>query len=213
MNGKPPSVRRGRPPLGHGAKNRAMHRLAAVLLAGAFSAALAPTPAGAAPKDAYCPEAAAKVEAFSALATANDPAKIAAAAADAAEVYRGCALSATSVGNIEPAVNYDQTRVAQFEFAQARALLLLNKPTEAVRLFRDARMLADRVAAWTPSGMVYINSNRPGVSDSALNRDRKPSSYQKNALAIRDAADAQLAQLGASPEPSAQPAPSPSPGH
>ena len=190
-----------------------MHRIAAALLAVAVSAALAPPPAGAAPKDAYCPEAAAKVDAFSALATANDPAKIAAAAADAADVYRACALSAASVGNIEPAVNYDQTRIAQFEFAQARSLLLLNKTTEAIALFRDARTLAAKVAAWTPSGMVYLNSNRPGVSDSALNRDRKPSSYQKNALAIRDAADAQLAQLGASPEPAAQPAASPSPGH
>lgn len=190
-----------------------MNRLAAAGFALALGTVLGAPSSAAAPKDAYCPEAAAKVDAFTSLASSNDAAKVAAAAAAAAEIYRSCALNATSVGNIEPAVNYDQTRIAQFEFAQARSLLLLGKTTEAVALFRDARALAAKVAAWTPAGTVYLNSNRPGVSDSALNRDRKPSSYQKNALAIRDAVDAQLAQIGAAAEPSPAPAASPSPGH
>ncbi len=186
-----------------------MNRFAAAALVAVLVSCLGVEAGAATPKDAYCPESAAKVDAFTALgAKSSDPEQVARAAEAAAEAYRGCALNALSVGNIEPAVNYDNTRVAQFEFAQARALALIGKTTEAVALYRDARAIAARVAAWTPQSMVYINSNRPGISDSALNRDRKPSSYQKSAEAIRDAADAALAKLGAGPDAPQSPSPS-----
>ncbi|HYZ16738.1 MAG TPA: hypothetical protein VE591_10065 [Candidatus Acidoferrum sp.] len=158
-------------------------------------------------KDVLCPAAAQSVTDFNAANVANDSSKTAAAARRAIDAYAGCAMNALSVGNIEPAVNYDHVRMAQFEYALAKVLAESGKDDEVVPHLQNARKLADEVATWVPSATNYINSNHAGVTGSGRNGNRSGSNYQQNAITIRDAADGVLRRLGAAatPNPSSTP--------
>ena len=184
-------------------------RRAAVLVCMLWcSTATPPVAADPAFKDMWCPSAAAAVAGYTAAGHTNDPLKIAAAAAAAADAYRACATNAlaTAPNTYEPAVNYDRVRIAQFTFSQGRALAVAGKTDDAVPVLRDARKIADEVATWEPNAQSYVSSNGLGGSSAQHNASHQGSAYQENALEVRDAADKVLAQLGASP-----PAPSPSP--
>lgn len=180
---------------------------AAALVACALCASAAiPASAADAFKDPWCPSASASVGAFTSAGRTNDPLKIADAAAAAADAYRACAANALAVAPnaVEPAVNYDRLRVAQFTFARGRALAAAGRTGDALPLLRDARALADQVASWQPGAQGYVASNGMGGSSAGRSGDRQGSTYQRNAEQVRDAADTELARL--SPAPATAPA-------
>src|ERR1700734_3239888 len=74
------------------------------------------TAAPALPPETICPRAVPKIVAFTDAVATNDAAKIAAAARAAADTYQLCAADAQSSVNVavEPTVNYDKTRQAQY---------------------------------------------------------------------------------------------------
>ncbi|MBV9438555.1 MAG: hypothetical protein JOZ24_01040 [Candidatus Eremiobacteraeota bacterium] len=188
-------------------------------LAALFAAGLVPSYAAAASphKDAWCPVSVAKLEAFDAAAASNDPEKIGIAAQGVVEAYMNCAAEAQIARNVEPAMNYDKTRAAQFEVVVARSLAAQGKIADAVAAYREARKGATDVADWTPSSMSYAVSNGGGGTSTSRNSSRGTSQYHTAALAVRDAVDAELAKLGVttaptgSAAPTAAPAPLPSP--
>lgn len=160
------------------------------------------------PKDALCPRAVPKVSAFNDAAAGGDGAKIAAAAQAAADAYALCAVDAQVATSIEPAVNYDKTRRAQFLVVVGRADAAVGKPAEALAALRTARAVADEVYTWLPSSTSYTTSNRTSGTSSDRNGDRVGSRYRDSAHQIQAAADAELAKLepaGAAPAPSASP--------
>ncbi len=168
----------------------------------------APAHAADAPKDALCPRAVPKISAFNDAAAAGDGAKIAAAAQAAADAYQLCAVDAQVATSIEPAVNYDKTRRAQFLVVVGRADAAVGKPAEALAALHTARTVADEVYTWLPSSTSYTTSNRTSGTSSDRNGDRVGSRYRDSAHQIQAAADAELAKLepaGAAPAPSASP--------
>ena len=187
---------------------RRYHSFAVLAMAVAVLAPSAPARAADAPRDTLCPRAVPKLVAFNEAGATGDPAKIALAAYAAAEVYQLCATDAQLVTSIEPAVNYDKTRRAQFLVVAGRADAVAGKPAEAAAALRGARALAAEVADWLPSSTSYTTSNRTSGTSSDRNGDRKGSRYRDVAHQIQAAAEAELAKLGPT---SASPAASPSP--
>ncbi len=180
--------------------------VAALVLAVLCSAP--PARAADALKDALCPRAVPKLSAFNDAAAAGDGAKIAAAAQAAADAYQLCAVDAQVATSIEPTVNYDKTRRAQFLVVVGRADAATGKPAEAVAALRTARTVADEVYTWLPSSTSYTTSNRTTGTSSDRNGDRVGSRYRDSAHQIQAAAEAELAKLepaGAAPVPSASP--------
>jgi hypothetical protein len=182
-------------------------------LAAAFAASVAPPFALAAdaPKDALCPRAVPKLVAFTDAGASNDVAKIAAAAQAAADAYQACATDSSVSAPIEPAVNYDKVRRAQFLVVVGRADAAAGKTAEAMAALRDARSTADDVAQWQPSSMSYSTSNRTSGTSSDRNGDRNGSRYRESAVQIRAAADQALESLKAGPPAGSSPSPGPSP--
>lgn len=179
------------------------------------AAVAAPAP----PADTICPRAVPKIVAFTDAVATNDAMKIAAAARSAADTYQLCAADAQSSINvaIEPTVNYDKTREAQYLVVAGKALLAAGNEPDGVSTLKNARKLADDVAGWQPSSIAFNSTNHAGhaTGDSAgpadasttqRNADRNGSRYKAAAIEIRDAADAalvrpQAAQPAASPKP------------
>lgn len=180
----------------------------AAALVPSFAAAAAP-----AHKDAWCPAAGGALDTLDSVTASNDPTKIGSAAHSIVDTYLGCAAEAQVAKNVEPAMNYDKTRAAQFQVVVARTLAAQGKTSDAIAAYREARKLAMDVAEWTPSSMSYTASNGLGGTSMSRNTSRGTSQYHDPAIQIRDAVDAELAKLGAgqgSAPANAAPAASPS---
>jgi hypothetical protein len=156
--------------------------------------------------DPFCPEAVGKTNAFIAAAKGNDPSEVAVAAHAVYDTYMSCAASAKLANAVEPAVNYDETRAAQYAFAEGRAFAAAGRKDEAVKALQISRKLSDSVVRWLPVPYAEHTSNIRGQSWTESNPDRRPSVYAPNAKDVRDAADAMLAKLGVA-APVASPAP------
>lgn len=188
-----------------------------VAVVAAANGAATAAPSG--PSDTICPRAVPKIVAFTDAVATNDAAKIAAAARAAADTYQLCAADAQSSVNVavEPTVNYDKTREAQYLVVAGKALLASGNDTDGVSTLKTARKLADDVAGWQPSSIAFNSTNHAGhatgdsggpadASTTQRNADRNGSRYKAAAIEIRDAADAalirpQAAQPAASPKP------------
>jgi hypothetical protein len=185
-----------------------------VLVAVAATALAAPNAAAAAdlaPTDAVCPRAVPKIVAFNDAATSKEVAKIAAAARALADAYQLCASDAqvTKGVAVEPTVNYDKTRAAQYLVVEGRALAASGNAVEAATALKSARHFADDVATWQPESQTWHATNiggGPGTGPSdgppssggnsaARNTDRNGSRYKDAATQIRTAADEELAKL------------------
>jgi hypothetical protein len=178
-------------------------------------------PAGAenAPADLMCPRAVPKLVAFNDAAAAKDVAKISAAARATAEAYELCASDAQVAKGVavEPTVNYDKTRAAQFLVVEGRALAAGGNTVDAVAALKNARHLAEEVFVWQPESQSWHASattggvgpiggepaaappNAAGGNEARRNTDRGGSRYKEAAGQIRDAADAELKKLQATP--------------
>jgi len=187
-----------------------MRRLSIVFAVAVFGIAAPPPARGAdAFADPLCPRAVPKVVAFNDAAPSNDMTKIGAAARDAAEAYRACASEAQATLNlaIEPTVNYDKTRAAQFLVVAGRAAAARGDDKAAVAALRDAKLLATDVAEWQPQSLAYHMSSGRAGNSSQRNTDRNGSRYKSAADDIVAAANEALAKLDASPALSAPPLP------
>jgi hypothetical protein len=188
----------------------------------AASSALADT----APADTVCPRAVPKLVAFNDAAASKDVAKITAAARSAADAYTLCASEAAVAKGVavEPTVNYDKTRAAQYLVVLGRALAASGNATEAGVALKNARQFADDVFGWQPDAQKWHASQTtggvghgelpPGTggNSAARNSDRDGSRYKGTARQIRAAADEALEGLGARRQPMS-PAPEASPNH
>ncbi len=183
-----------------------------VTLAGVACALLAGSlPAVAAEpfSDTLCPRSVPKVIEYNEVSGGNNADKIVAAAHGAAEAYALCGSDAQGSGvAIEPLVNYDKTRSAQFLVVAGRVESLLGDAKQAMADLRKARSLATEVSEWQPQAMSYQMSSGAAGNSSSRNNDRNGSRYKAVALEIVTAADAELAKLRpASPQPAASPKP------
>jgi hypothetical protein len=185
-----------------------MGRLTAFAFAAVCAAIAATAPASAAPpfSDTNCPRAVQNVVAFNDAAAANDAPKIRAAAHGAADAYRACASVAQATTNIavEPIVNYDKTRAAQFLIVAGRLDAASGDAKAATAALTEARAMAKDVVEWQPQSLSYTMSNGGAGNSSSRNSDRNGSRYKTAALEIVASADVELAKLGqASPQPAA----------
>ena len=194
---------------------RLQHCLAVAVAAGSLAIA---QPAVAAPtfSDIICPRAVPKVMDFAAAGATNDAAKIAVASRAAAEAYQLCASDAQVAKGvaIEPTVNYDKTRAAQFLVVEGRALAAGGNSADALTVLKNARRLADDVATWQPESQTWHASAStgapggaprgtqddvapaPGSSNSAAHSsDHDGSRYKEAAVQVRDAADGEIGKL------------------
>lgn len=196
-------------------------RLLVAALAATSVVALTPATAAAAFSDGLCPRAVPKVVALDDAAPTSDFTKISAAARDAAVAYQICTSEAqTTKGTaVEPTVNYDKTREAQFLVVEARALVAAGNPADALAPLKEARRLADDVATWQPGAQTWRASQNTGApgGNNADNTglrggntayhssDRDGSRYKEAATEIRSSADELLtrvqARAPASPKP------------
>lgn len=182
-----------------------------MVVAGTLLAPAQPA-AAAAPSfsDVMCPRAVGSVVAFNDAASINDVAKVRAAARAAAQAYRECASAAQATPNLalEPTVNYDKTRAAQFLIVAGRLDAASGDVKDASTALRDGRTMALEVVEWQPQQSSYTMSNGGAGNSASRNSDRNGSRYKDNAREIVTAADAELAKLG---QAAAQPAPSSKP--
>ncbi|HEX3548935.1 MAG TPA: hypothetical protein VHT53_01075 [Candidatus Elarobacter sp.] len=187
-----------------------LHRL---LPAVGLVAVLVPAAAHAAPvpEDALCPRAVPKLVAFNDATGSKDVAKIGGAARDAAAAYQLCASDAqvTKGVAVEPTVNYDKTRAAQFLVVYGRTQTAGGNTAEAITAFKDAKRLASDVATWQPESQTWhasqttgapggMHDDSPGPSggnSAGRNTDRNGSRYKTAAAEIVTAADQELAKL------------------
>ena len=165
-------------------------------------------PAAAAFSDALCPEATQYVIALGQLSQSDPPQKIYDAAHAATAAYETCAKRHLADGNVEPGVHYAYTRWSSFTIVEARALLAMNRTSEAKATLENGKRLAADVVDWRRS-LGQNGGNRPGEANS---RDNRPSYYRDSAKEILDAANAMLAKLNAPQAPSAPSGPALSPG-
>jgi len=179
-------------------------------LAGAFAvalgiAALAVTAsrADAAFSDKLCPEATQYVIALGTLAPNDPPQKIYDAAHATTSAYDNCAKRNLSDGNVEPNAHYAWTREAQFSILEARALVGLNRPSDAKAVALNAKRIAQDVYDWRQS------TAQNGSNIASSGSDTRPSMYRSSAKDIVAAADDLLAKLAAPPAPAASAAPAP----
>jgi len=189
-----------------------MRSLSTVLTGVALLAGVSSLPASAQSfSDTLCPRATPKVVAYKAATDTKDPAKIAAAARDAAEAYQLCVSEGQVNYPIEPTVNYDKTQAAMYLFAEGRALAVAGDVKNAVAPLQTSRKLADDVVEWQPQSQSFYASNGSEGDSAAHNSDRNGSRYRGSATDIRNADDQFLARLGVAPPPAAVPAASPAP--
>lgn len=185
-------------------------RLVCGVVAASMVAAAAPALAGTASADTICPRAVPKLVAFNDAAASKDIAKIAAAARGAADAYSLCASDASVAKGVavEPAVNYDKTRAAQYLVVLGRALAANGNATEATTALKNARQYADEVFGWQPDAQKWHASQTTGGTghgdlppDAAggnmavRNSDRDGSRSKETARQIRAAADEALEAL------------------
>lgn len=183
-------------------------------------AAARPAAAGTAPADTLCPRAVPKIAAFNEAAASKDIAKITAAARAAAEAYELCASDAQVAKGVavEPSVNYDKTRAAQYLVVEGRALAAGGNTADAIVALKAARRFADDVFTWQPESQAWhasattgggsaeagstasmTSSAAGGGNEAHRNTDRGGSRYKESAGEIRDAADAELKKLQPAP--------------
>jgi|SRR5471030_1904244 len=175
-----------------------MKRVCGVLI---FIAALCTTgsAAFAQASDAICPSAVSPVKVLAAANSTNDPVKVSDAARNVVRAYNDCASTARTNGAVEPAMNYDEVRAAQYGVLLGRALYLQQNYDGAHAAFVDARRLSGEVTEWTPPSMEYTNNEWLATSK---NKGNIHSQWRDTAVEISKAADAELAKLvPASPAP------------
>jgi hypothetical protein len=157
--------------------------------------------------DPLCPRAVPQIAAFNEAASSKDVVKITSAVRGVADAYVVCVSEAQVKKGVavEPTVNYDKTRAAQYLVVLGRALAASGNTADAVTALKNARQFADDVVGWQPASQTWHASNVAGNSASR-NVDANGSRYKDAAKEIRTAADDELAKLGA-PAPSAPPKP------
>jgi len=169
----------------------------------ALAVSLVPAaPAGAAFSDKQCPEASQYVEAFSQLKQADPPQKVFDAAHAVVSAYDTCQKRQLSNGNVEPGVHYAYVRLASFGIVEARALLALNRASDAKGVVETSKRFASEVYDWRQ------NMSATSGSDA---KDNRKSLYYDSAKDILDAANAMLAKLNAPAPAPAGPALTPAP--
>lgn len=188
-----------------------------VAVAASAIAASFPAAADTTPTDPICPRAVPKLVAFNDAAASKDIAKISAASRAAADAYVLCASEAQVTKGVamEPTVNYDKTRAAQYLVVAGRALAATGNATEAGAVLKTARHYADDVFGWQPDAQTWHASQTTGGAAAGMsggsddpsgassggnsagrNTDRNGSRYKDAARQIRAAADEELAKLG-----------------
>ena len=201
---------------GRGAPNYGFMRRYAFALAAAFSVVAALPLASVAadtPADTICPRVVPKMIALNDAGLTNDATKVLPAVQAVVTAYKECQADHLANKPIEPSVNYDRTRQAQFLIVVGRTYNALGQTDDAIRAYRESRATADDVANWTPSAGQYSRSVA-GATSANRNTDRQPSRYRDTAIEIRKAAEDALAALHAAnvaPSPAASPAPAASP--
>jgi hypothetical protein len=167
-------------------------------------AAAASARADAAFSDQLCPEATQYVVALGTVKPTDAQAVYAAVHA-ASNAYDTCSKRQLADANVEPGVHYAYTREASYEVVEARALLALNRATDAKAVAQNAKRLAQEVIDWRRS---YQQSGSSIVSSGS---DTRPSAYRDSAKDIVAAANDLLAKLADVPAPAASATPAPSP--
>ena len=161
------------------------------------------SPARAAFADQQCPEASQYVSAIALLRPDDPPQKVYEATRAATNAYETCSTRQLADGNVEPAVHYAYVRRASFGVVEARALLALNRRSEAKTVLETSKRLAAEVVDW-----------RQNMSFGGSSKDNRASLYHDSAKDVLDAANAMLAKLEApapaGPAVSAPPRSSPS---
>jgi hypothetical protein len=160
------------------------------------------TPAGAAFSDSQCAEASQYVNAFSQLTQADPPQKVYDAAHAVVSAYDSCQKRQLSNGNVEPGVHYAYVRLASFGVVEARALLALNRPSDAKAVLETSKRFASEVYDWRGNMTATYSSDT---------KDNRKSLYYDAAKDILDAANAMLAKLNAPRAAPAGPAFTPAP--
>jgi hypothetical protein len=168
-------------------------RLLVGALALAVAAAVLAAPASranAAPfSDKICPEASQSVTALGALST-SEAQKVSEAAHAASAVYETCAKRNLSDGNNQ-AAHYGYTRQASYQLIEARALLALNRTSDAKAVIENSKHVASEVFDW----IGYGGGN-----------SRVRSMYRPAAKEVLDDANEMLAKLKAAAVATAAPA-------
>ncbi|MDB5071267.1 MAG: hypothetical protein JWM87_2378 [Candidatus Eremiobacteraeota bacterium] len=160
--------------------------------------------ADAAFSDKLCPEATQYVIALGQVPPSDPPQRIYDAARATTAAYDSCAKRQLADAKIEPGVHYAYTREASFAILEARALVALNRPSDAKAVALNAKRLAQDVFDWRRS----IDQNGAYIQSSGS--DNRPSVYRDSAKEIIAAADDMLAKLAAVPATaSAAPVPVP----
>jgi hypothetical protein len=162
--------------------------------------------------DALCSRAIPNVTTFNDDAIAKRYAHILDDAQAVVNAYRDCTTDAQETTSlaVEPTVNYDKTRTAEFLVVLGRLQVANGMPAEAIESFKGARALAVDVAQWIPDAEKWSRSNsRRTGNSSTRNADRQPSRYKDAAVQIQASADGELAKLGVVLPPAAQPSASP----
>jgi hypothetical protein len=184
------------------------HSTGAIVCALAFAALSLPAArADAAFTDIVCPEASQYVVAVGQLKPSDPPQRVYDAANAAAVAYDVCAKRQLADANLEPGVHYAYTREAGFAIVSARALIALNRQSDAKAVVQNARRLAQDVVDWRRS----IQQNGSVIASSGSNN--QPSAYRDAARDVVAAADQLLANLSgveaSSPAPAASAVPAP----
>jgi hypothetical protein len=180
--------------------------------------------------DTLCPRAVPKVTTFNNDAMAKSYAKLVDDAQAVVNAYHNCMTDAraTTGLSLEPMVNYNQTRTAQYMIVLGRLQAATGDLAAAIDSLKRARALATDVAEWLPSvgeagsapnpppsgagrmgmGMGSMGSmpNTPVDTSAAHGTgSHQPSRYRDAALQIQAAADGALAKLGAVASPTPEP--------
>jgi len=179
-----------------------MRFLPGVLALTALAVSIVPaTPADAAFSDSQCAEASQYVNAFTQLTQADPPQKVYDAAHAVVSAYDSCQKRQLSNGNVEPGVHYAYVRLASFGVVEARALLALNRPSDAKAVLETSKRFASEVYDWRNT--MTSTSNDPKRNPKSL--------YYDAAKEILDAANGMLAKLNAPAAVPAGPALTPAP--
>ena len=101
--------------------------------------------------DIVCPEATQYVVAMGALKQSDPPQRVYDAANAAATAYELCAKRQLADANVEPGVHYAYTREAGLAIVAARALVALNRQSDAKAMVLNAKRLAQDVVDWRRS--------------------------------------------------------------
>ncbi len=160
--------------------------------------------------DKLCPRASAPVTAYATLAKNNDSTvdAVIAAANDAIRAYDICASEDLAGGAVEGR-HYVQTREAQFYVGVGRLQRLSEQPDSARKSLQTAIDLTKETIDWTTAAQSVYRSNGLSGSGSTRGGPSEKSNYHDSAVAVRDAAKAELDLLLASPAPSAPAAQTP----